>query len=840
MSPPEAIKIVKKEETVKTGGVGKIKTEVRRYVSKEIKKEVKPLQKSYYLNKAKQVNKVIIKNKAAEPVSIKHKVNDVQVTYSPAVFREAVLVVVKTLKEGATFETGQIDIKVKKVRPSVDGNGIKTDDLITLEVKSKLRIEKPVIQQMHVYYTNQSFMVQGQRLVGGIKGFKITVEDFLQPAIEKAMKKNRENIKDTKKVLDNADLVSDERKSEDDKEILEPVELSNFNCEVCDGKFKVKYKLDEHRVKMHTHQGSHLLAIEYKKEENKTEANDKEGQSQNLPPIAQVIKEVSFSLSTAGQLEVRPKKQKEEKYSCNKCDFEIRSKKELETHIQRVHEESTIFNEAQNVIELIKRDMNKPQKDDNMELEYIGLKRNNSTSPKNPKGKTQKKSNTHKQSDTHNQSSKKVELLQVEEDLRIIKEERDELKSDNERLRRKHLQERVQLLSENEKLVNKLKQHEEDAVKAMKAIAEEVKEQTSKLNLKHKEELEKNVTKFEKELTKRAKEGESKIEEIRKEKDKILNDMTQMQKNNTLMEEKTASITRENKIKENLKVFETIKKQCETKHQHIDECINVSSCVGDCTDVSESRKLSSLKQSGSKRTCPQTTPDPKPMFYCDVCTFMTQNKTYFISHMKQHHENKEAQKIIECPQCGFKAMSKERFNTHMKQVHTHTQVTETQNKRRPCAYFGTRNGCKKGNECPYDHSTQAQNEPVIKVPKLCKDKETCAWKPRCRYVHPEEGEALPVRGVREGPREGRARICFYPTNCPRGGPVAEGGSCSYFHPNPANPQDFVSLDYSQPPPGWSSPPPPAQVRETRGAVSVIVPNRMCLIQYPNLERIQTR
>ena len=215
---------------------------------------------------------------------------------------------------------------------------------------------------------------------------------------------------------------------------------------------------------------------------------------------SEIVKEVSFHLSKAGQLVLRYKKRKEGKLSCNKCDFVMHKSKELETHTEKVHKESNILNEAQTVIELIKRDMQKPKKDENIELEYIGLKRSNITSPKGPKGKTQKKSVTIKRNVTHNQNKEHAELSEVKEDLMIIKQERDELKSENENLRNKLKHEHDELLSEKEKVMSKLKKHEEDAVKAMRVIAKEVKEETSKLNQKHKVDLNENMTKFEKKL----------------------------------------------------------------------------------------------------------------------------------------------------------------------------------------------------------------------------------------------------------------------------------------------------------------------------------------------------
>ena len=79
-------------------------------------------QNNYFVNRAKQINKIVIKNKTAAPVSIESHANDVYMNYSPAVLKEAVSVVTGHMKENTTFEPDEMDIKVVKVMPSVDLN----------------------------------------------------------------------------------------------------------------------------------------------------------------------------------------------------------------------------------------------------------------------------------------------------------------------------------------------------------------------------------------------------------------------------------------------------------------------------------------------------------------------------------------------------------------------------------------------------------------------------------------------------------------------------------------------------------------------------------------------
>ena len=92
-------------------------------------------------------------------------------------------------------------------------------------------------------------------------------------------------------------------------------------------------------------------------------------------------------------------------------------------------------------------------------------------------------------------------------------------------------------------------------------------------------------------------------------------------------------------------------------------------------------------------------------------------------------------------------------------------------------------GCKKGSDCDFSHD-RSKNCQVDKVPKLCRNSSRCTWKPRCRYVHPEDGESIPQRVPRErnssGLRERSSRFLQGPD---------------------ASSQGFGTTSSSQPPPG---------------------------------------
>ena len=57
-----------------------------------------------------------------------------------------------------------------------------------------------------MYYTSQAVMVQGHRKVGGIKGFKLVVENFFQPCVEMVIRNKKEEIGNTKTMLDSVGL----------------------------------------------------------------------------------------------------------------------------------------------------------------------------------------------------------------------------------------------------------------------------------------------------------------------------------------------------------------------------------------------------------------------------------------------------------------------------------------------------------------------------------------------------------------------------------------------------------------------------------------------------------
>ena len=61
-----------------------------------------------------------------------------------------------------------------------------------------------------------------------------------------------------------------------------------------------------------------------------------------------------------------------------------------------------------------------------------------------------------------------------------------------------------------------------------------------------------------------------------------------------------------------------------------------------------------------------------------------------------------------------------------------------------CAFFTKPQGCKKGLFCDFSHD-QSSFATIEKVRKACRNGFQCLWKPRCKFVHFEDGEVMPPR-----------------------------------------------------------------------------------------------
>ena len=734
MSPPHPLKQVARinEESriIKTSKIGKVKTEIRKKIPSVSVNTMNTttVKRKYILNRKNQINKLVMKNKLSSPTTVEYNTSSVVLRYSPPVFKEAVEVALNDMNEGDEYKTNNLVIQVKKIRKAEEKTNIIVDKLITLEVQSKMTTVKPISQQIHVYNTTQSIMVQGSRLIKETKGFKVLVEDFLQPHIEYFVKEKEVEIKATKDMIDNI------KKSEENKE--EKRKLVH-QCDKCSVKFKSENDLINHKDKMH------LVPDE------RVEC------SQIISDIIQGIT-VKDNTNTTQEINIiQPK------------DSKIAEK--LSLIIKEIKNPSITLADK---IEFV-------------EDKSANLKRVNSMSPKGSQGKNLKITLSPpiqqiKVMKQGNDNSNK--LKELEEDLKLVKEERYSLKLDHTKLLADKIilsRENYQIKIENTNLKKKLVEQEEEVVQAMQEIAEEVAEERKKFTATSEGE-----SFNQKDFQKKTKEDEKKYNQLKDEKDKIMEDLVIIQKEKDLMSEKLESIEKETKIQKNLKLFDCLVGETDKKDEDVDECIRTATCAGDCDDVSEAVNLINMKNSGGRRSCPQTT--PKIIFKCNNCDFVTGNKILLSKHVEK---------------------------THQKKLLNNNTSTDQTRVKRPCAYYNSPKGCKKGDTCDWDHSDDAQAQFVTKVSILCRYKEACQWKPRCRFIHPEDGESV-----------------GFPNNQSRD---SASGS-------PA--QDFVRPDMGSHPPGWNQIPPPAKqnpeylIQQIQQQMQQI--NLMCLTAFPNLMKKQ--
>ena len=176
---------------------------------------------------------------------------------------------------------------------------------------------------------------------------------------------------------------------------------------------------------------------------------------------------------------------------------------------------------------------------------------------------------------------------------------------------RQQIQDTKTMKLDNQQLRQQLMVQEEETVKAMKAIENQLEFETNKVIKLDEESVDKNdirkVEIIEKQYQK-------KLLELKQEKDKIMEDMVKMQAEKDLATEKSKVTDKQKKYEHNLKLFNVL---VENRHEQIelpipeeekkhDECIMSALCEGGCENVSQLKRLSSLKQLGNNRSCPQS------------------------------------------------------------------------------------------------------------------------------------------------------------------------------------------------------------------------------------------
>ena len=184
----------------------------------------------------------------------------------------------------------------------------------------------------------------------------------------------------------------------------------------------------------------------------------------------------------------------------------------------------------------------------------------------------------------------------------------------------------------------------------------------------------------------------------------------------------------------------------------VDECVKDARCEGDCEHVAcntaQLQRLNLLKNQGGRRNSPSENASPFALINCPQCNYSSRNKNEIEAHVSKDHGIHPS-----CPFCLIGFFHLTALKKHIEEMHKeNTAVSReerTVEKRGPCIFSLQPRGCKKRDNCDFLHE-RGDRYVTVNVSKFCHNGPGCTWKPRCRYVHPEDGEIIPPRNQREG------------------------------------------------------------------------------------------
>ena len=194
----------------------------------------------------------------------------------------------------------------------------------------------------------------------------------------------------------------------------------------------------------------------------------------------------------------------------------------------------------------------------------------------------------------------------------------------------------------------------------------------------------------------------------------------------------------------------------EIKYSDTDECVVNATCEGNCEHVgcslTQLQRLNTMKGQGARRNSPQAQVVKTPWIHCTQCNFSSRKKDDVKNHVEKEHISDKS-----CPFCLVGFHHEAALKRHVEMYHKENTAVvrerepSRQAKRGQCIFFLQQRVCKKGDSCDFSHEKGIRFSSV-KVRKLCYNGPSCNWKPRCQYVHLEDGETVPPRAPREDNR----------------------------------------------------------------------------------------
>ena len=576
----------------------------------------------------------------------------------------------------------------------------------------------------------------------------------------------------------------EKHQSKDEQPEKDATSQSNFACDKCDKTFVDKCGFMKHVAKEHDEESSHSNL-----------ACDKCGRTfvNKSGFLKHVAKEHEGETSHSNLV-------------CDKCDKTFGDKCGFLKHVllEHVEKESDTDKESERVVNMVRSITDKivenvSTEDVSTEEEDITtateLKRAYSVSPpKNPSKREKRDEPTEKMNQSGNDQLTD-ELVNIEQGAKLLQENLAVLKEKNNKLE-KEAQEReedIRLLKEDNKHFKKEAQLSKEKIEKTEKDAKEIVVKVSEALRVDIDQKKEEVEGAWKEYEKLKKEQEEKYKVVVEENMKISKEMAKLQDERDLAQAKVESlesIEKAKKYETNLNKFiEEFPAGCSTvtkddamdTGEQVDECVKDSKCVGNCKnlELDNLKRLKELKDSGAKRSSPQSETEAKTptktSFKCKHCQFYFDNKSELDNHIKTHHK-------CDCTMCGGTEQNMANVDQHL---HERRDQRTRQETKGPCKYHNQQGGCKKGDQCDFDH----QSKKLIKIPKICKDGPRCTWKPCCKFIHLEDGDQMPNqrnREMRTPERNLNQKLNQNQRNLRKQSP---------------HHQNFQHTDLSQPPPG---------------------------------------